>query len=154
VREEIHPHLGLESERAEGADPEDKGRDTGLPKPIADRFPDSFEDSRLGEIPKEIEPALLLFRPQRTGRAAHSSRVIRTRHGTASLRRAAGRSLTMPETPARAPLAAAFDSIDHRIALHALNAAISPRYQTPFSQNSFPGELRVPDAERLVEQAC
>jgi type I restriction enzyme S subunit len=29
-----------------------KGRDPGLPKPLADLFPDSFEDSELGEIPK------------------------------------------------------------------------------------------------------
>ncbi|MDA8241649.1 MAG: restriction endonuclease subunit S [Nitrospiraceae bacterium] len=29
-----------------------KSRDTGLPKHIADLFPDSFEDSELGEIPK------------------------------------------------------------------------------------------------------
>ena len=29
-----------------------EGRDTGLPKPLADLFPDSFEDSELGEIPK------------------------------------------------------------------------------------------------------
>ena len=29
-----------------------EGRDTGLPKPFADLFPDSFEDSELGEIPK------------------------------------------------------------------------------------------------------
>lgn len=29
-----------------------EGRDTGLPKEIADLFPDSFEDSDLGEIPK------------------------------------------------------------------------------------------------------
>ncbi len=29
-----------------------EGRDTGLPKHIADLFPDSFEDSGLGEIPK------------------------------------------------------------------------------------------------------
>lgn len=29
-----------------------EGRDTGLPKHIADLFPDSFEDSELGEIPK------------------------------------------------------------------------------------------------------
>lgn len=29
-----------------------EGRDTGLPKPFADLFPDSFEDSALGEIPK------------------------------------------------------------------------------------------------------
>ena len=28
------------------------GRDPGLPKPLADLFPDSFEDSELGEIPK------------------------------------------------------------------------------------------------------
>ena len=28
------------------------GRDTGLPKHIADLFPDSFEDSELGEVPK------------------------------------------------------------------------------------------------------
>jgi len=27
-------------------------RDSGLPKPLADLFPDSFEDSELGEIPK------------------------------------------------------------------------------------------------------
>ena len=34
------------------------GRDTGLPKHIADLFPDSFEDSELGEIPKgwEVKP--------------------------------------------------------------------------------------------------
>lgn len=29
-----------------------EGRDTGLPKEIADVFPDSFEDSELGEVPK------------------------------------------------------------------------------------------------------
>ena len=29
-----------------------EGRDPGLPKPLADLFPDSFEDSKLGEIPK------------------------------------------------------------------------------------------------------
>ncbi|MCH9031997.1 MAG: restriction endonuclease subunit S [candidate division Zixibacteria bacterium] len=29
-----------------------EGRETGLPKKIADLFPDSFEDSELGEIPK------------------------------------------------------------------------------------------------------
>jgi type I restriction enzyme S subunit len=29
-----------------------EGRDTGLPKEIADLFPDSFEDTELGEVPK------------------------------------------------------------------------------------------------------
>ncbi len=29
-----------------------EGRDPGLPKPLADLFPDTFEDSELGEIPK------------------------------------------------------------------------------------------------------
>ncbi len=29
-----------------------EGRDPGLPKPLADLFPDSFEDSELGEIPE------------------------------------------------------------------------------------------------------
>ena len=40
--------------KVEGAE----GRDTGLPKAIADLFPESFEDSELGEIPKgwKIEP--------------------------------------------------------------------------------------------------
>ena len=35
-----------------------EGRDPGLPKPLADLFPDSFEDSELGEIPKgwEVSP--------------------------------------------------------------------------------------------------
>src|SRR3989338_5124467 len=35
-----------------------EGRDSGLPKPLADLFPDSFEDSELGEIPKgwEVQP--------------------------------------------------------------------------------------------------
>jgi type I restriction enzyme S subunit len=32
-----------------------EGRDPGLPKPLADLFPDSFEDSPLGEIPKGWE---------------------------------------------------------------------------------------------------
>lgn len=32
-----------------------EGRNPGLPKPIADLFPDSFEDSDLGEIPKGWE---------------------------------------------------------------------------------------------------
>jgi type I restriction enzyme S subunit len=32
-----------------------EGRDPGLPKPIADLFPDSFEDSELGETPKGWE---------------------------------------------------------------------------------------------------
>jgi type I restriction enzyme S subunit len=29
-----------------------EGRDSGLPKPLTDLFPDSFEDSELGEIPR------------------------------------------------------------------------------------------------------
>src|ERR1044071_3266615 len=29
-----------------------EGRDSGLPQPLADLFPGSFEDSELGEIPK------------------------------------------------------------------------------------------------------
>ena len=35
-----------------------EGRDPGLPQPLADLFPDSFEDSDLGEIPKgwELKP--------------------------------------------------------------------------------------------------
>ena len=32
-----------------------EGRDPGLPRPLADLFPDSFEDSELGEIPKGWE---------------------------------------------------------------------------------------------------
>lgn len=32
-----------------------EGRDTGLPKHIADLFPDSFESSELGEVPKQWE---------------------------------------------------------------------------------------------------
>lgn len=36
-----------------------EGRDTGLPRPIADLFPDSFEDSELGEIPKGWEVGAL-----------------------------------------------------------------------------------------------
>jgi type I restriction enzyme S subunit len=32
-----------------------EGRDPGLPKPLADLFPDSFQDSELGEIPKGWE---------------------------------------------------------------------------------------------------
>lgn len=37
-----------------------EGRDTGLPKEIADLFPDEFEDSELGEIPKgwKVKPFL------------------------------------------------------------------------------------------------
>jgi type I restriction enzyme, S subunit len=36
-----------------------EGRDPGLPKPLADLFPDSFEDSELGEIPKGWRVATL-----------------------------------------------------------------------------------------------
>lgn len=36
-----------------------EGRDAGLPRPLADLFPDSFEDSELGEIPKGWEVAAL-----------------------------------------------------------------------------------------------
>ncbi|HXH07931.1 MAG TPA: restriction endonuclease subunit S [Vicinamibacterales bacterium] len=36
-----------------------EGRDPGLPKPLADLFPDSFADSELGEIPKGWEVATL-----------------------------------------------------------------------------------------------
>ena len=37
-----------------------EGRDTGLPKHFADLFPDSFEDSELGEIPKEWKVGSIL----------------------------------------------------------------------------------------------
>jgi type I restriction enzyme S subunit len=36
-----------------------EGRDTGLPKPFGDLFPDSFEDSELGKIPKGWTTACL-----------------------------------------------------------------------------------------------
>jgi len=36
-----------------------EGRDPGLPQPIADLFPDSFEDSELGEIPEGWEVGAL-----------------------------------------------------------------------------------------------
>jgi type I restriction enzyme S subunit len=36
-----------------------EGRDPGLPQPLADLFPDSFEDSELGEIPREWEVGTL-----------------------------------------------------------------------------------------------
>ncbi|WP_276942300.1 restriction endonuclease subunit S [Ferrimicrobium acidiphilum] len=36
-----------------------EGRDTGLPKHVADLFPDSFEDSELGEIPRGWEAGAL-----------------------------------------------------------------------------------------------
>jgi len=36
-----------------------EGRDPGLPQPLADLFPDSFEDSELGEIPRGWEVAVL-----------------------------------------------------------------------------------------------
>ena len=32
-----------------------EGRDPGLPKPLADLFPASFEDSELGEIPEGVD---------------------------------------------------------------------------------------------------
>jgi len=37
-----------------------EGRDPGLPKPLAELFPDSFEDSELGEIPKGWEVGALV----------------------------------------------------------------------------------------------
>ncbi len=36
-----------------------EGRDSGLPKPLADLFPDSFEDSELGDVPKGWEVGTL-----------------------------------------------------------------------------------------------
>ncbi len=36
-----------------------EGRDPGLPQPLADLFPDSFEDSELGEIPRGWEVTVL-----------------------------------------------------------------------------------------------
>ncbi|HKX45835.1 MAG TPA: restriction endonuclease subunit S [Planctomycetota bacterium] len=36
-----------------------EGRDPGLPQPLADLFPDSFEDSELGEIPRGWEVATI-----------------------------------------------------------------------------------------------
>jgi type I restriction enzyme S subunit len=40
-----------------------EGRNPGLPKPLADLFPDSFEDSKLGEIPRgwKVEPLEMHF---------------------------------------------------------------------------------------------
>jgi type I restriction enzyme S subunit len=37
-----------------------EGRDPGLPQPLADLFPDSFEDSELGEIPRGWEVGTLV----------------------------------------------------------------------------------------------
>jgi type I restriction enzyme S subunit len=46
-----------------------EGRDPGLPQPLADLFPDSFEDSELGEIPRGWEvkrlPELIEVNPPR-----------------------------------------------------------------------------------------
>jgi type I restriction enzyme S subunit len=46
--------VDFEPVRAKG-----EGRDPGLPKPVANLFPDSFEDSELGEIPRGWRVALL-----------------------------------------------------------------------------------------------
>ncbi len=62
-----------------------EGRDPGLPKPLADLFPDSFEDSELGEIPRGWEVATLgrfgelesrLVRPRRRARPRSSTSII------------------------------------------------------------------------------
>jgi type I restriction enzyme S subunit len=44
-----------------------EGRDTGLPKSIADLFPDSFDDSDLGEIPKGWKESALGYEVTRCG---------------------------------------------------------------------------------------
>ena len=51
-----------------------EGRDPGLPKPLADLFPDRFEDSELGEIPEGWEVSAL-------GDAARTG--VRQEHSTA-----------------------------------------------------------------------
>ena len=59
-----------------------EGRDPGLPKHIADLFPDSFEDSELGEIPKGWKlaplPDVIDVNPTRALRKRASRRPIST----------------------------------------------------------------------------
>jgi type I restriction enzyme S subunit len=62
-----------------------EGRDPGLPKEIADLFPDSFEDSELGEIPrgwqvKSIGDLAMSSEPRRAPRTASIGKVGST-HG-------------------------------------------------------------------------
>ena len=57
-----------------------EGRDPGLPKPLADLFPDSFEDSELGEIPKGWEVGTLgdVAEHPRRGSSARRDRPLDT----------------------------------------------------------------------------
>jgi type I restriction enzyme S subunit len=61
-----------------------EGRDPGLPQPLADLFPDSFEDSELGEIPRGGRWGRL------RARIPHPRRPARRAAAEAHLRRAAG----------------------------------------------------------------
>ncbi len=54
-----------------------EGRDLGLPQPLADLFPDSFEESELGEIPRGWKvmplPSLIDVNPTRTLRKGETA---------------------------------------------------------------------------------
>ena len=60
-----------------------EGRDPGLPKPLADLFPDSFEDSELGEIPKgwETIPSLRNGHVHQWGRVQERGFLCNRRRG-------------------------------------------------------------------------
>ena len=67
-----------------------ESRDTGLPKDIADLFPDRLVESELGEIPEELER----WRSRRCGRTSQ-------RRDAAALRRLVSGMETSPGTPQR-----------------------------------------------------
>lgn len=52
-----------------------EGRDTGLPKEISDLFPDSFEDSELGEVPKGWRVKTIVDVAERVGMGPFGSSI-------------------------------------------------------------------------------
>ena len=68
-----------------------EGRDPGLPQPLADLFPDSFEDSELGEIPRGWEVGPILEHARLTERWHAEDRPTRVSERTDRLGERQGR---------------------------------------------------------------
>ena len=127
-----------------------EGRDSDLPKDIADLFPDSFEDSELGEIPKGWRETTIGAEFDLTmGQSPPGSTYNKI--GAINKKQFEGlRWLSPPDD-----LVNEFDKIaiplDERIEKNILETATLVALRDTLLPKLISGELRVPDAKKLVE---
>jgi type I restriction enzyme, S subunit len=105
-------------------------------------------------VPREVAPSLLLF-GMLNGQDELLQRVQSSGHGTGVLPSdiLLGHSLTLPAKAAQEQLAISFDALNDRISSSRLESRTLAELRDALLPRLLSGELRVKDAEKLVEAA-